>query len=127
MNAEVNAHASDFIRTKIKARVHNREVARKLLPDHPFGTKRVPLESGYYEVYNRTNVRLVDLRETPIERITPAGIRTSAEEQRLDVIIYATGFDAGTGALTRIDIRGEAGLSLAEKWAMAPRLSSVYS
>lgn len=121
MNAEVNAHASDFIRTKIKARVHNPEVARKLLPDHPFGTKRVPLENGYYEVYNRANVRLVDLRETPIERITPAGIRTSTEEHRLDVIIYATGFDAGTGALTRVDIRGEAGLSLAEKWRDGPK------
>lgn len=120
MNLEVNAHASDFIRRKIRERVRDPEVARKLLPDHPFGTKRVPLENGYYEVYNRTNVRLVDLRETPIERITPGGIRTSVEEHELDVIIHATGFDAGTGALTRIDIRGEGGLSLAEKWRDGP-------
>ena len=121
MNVEVNAYAGEFIRRKIKARVRNPNVARKLLPDHPFGTKRVPLENGYYEVYNRSNVRLVDLRDTPIERITPAGIQTSSEEHGLDVIIYATGFDAGTGALSRIDIRGEGGLSLAEKWRDGPK------
>ncbi|MDT3685697.1 MAG: DUF4242 domain-containing protein [Pseudorhodoplanes sp.] len=120
MNLEVNAYASDFIRRKIMARVHDPDVARKLVPDHPIGTKRVPLEKGYYEVYNRANVRLIDLRETPIERITPAGIRTSDEEHGLDVIIYATGFDAGTGSLTRIDIRGKGGLSLAEKWRDGP-------
>jgi len=121
MNLEVNAHASDFVRRKIMARVNDPRIARKLLPDHPFGTKRVPLENGYYEVYNRPNVRLVDLRETPIERITPAGIRTSVDEHHLDIIIYATGFDAGTGTLTRIDIRGESGVSLAEKWRDGPK------
>jgi cyclohexanone monooxygenase len=121
MNAQVNAHASDFVRRKIRARVRDPEVARKLLPDHPFGTKRVPLENGYYEVYNRSNVRLVDLRETPIERITRAGIRTSREEHPLDVIVYATGFDAGTGTLTRIDIRGEGGVALADKWRQGPK------
>lgn len=120
MNAEVNAHASDFVRRKIRARVRDPEVARKLLPDHPFGSKRVPLENGYYEVYNRPNVRLVDLRETPIERITPQGIRTVRDEYPLDVIIYATGFDAGTGALTRIDLRGTGGLALADKWRQGP-------
>lgn len=116
MNPEVNAHASEFLRRKIRARVHDPDIARKLLPEHPFGTKRVPLENGYYEVYNRSNVRLVDLRETPIERITQTGILTSREEHRLDLIVFATGFDAGTGALTRIDIRGERGLTLSEKW-----------
>jgi cation diffusion facilitator CzcD-associated flavoprotein CzcO len=121
MNAEVNAHASDFVRRKIRSRVRDPEVARKLLPEHPFGTKRVPLENGYYEVYNRSNVRLVDLRETPIERITRAGIRTSREEHPLDVIVYATGFDAGTGTLTRIDIRGEGGIALADKWRQGPK------
>jgi cation diffusion facilitator CzcD-associated flavoprotein CzcO len=120
MNAEVNAYASDFVRRKIRARVRDPEVARKLMPDHPFGSKRVPLENGYYEVYNRSNVRLVDLRETPIVRITPAGIRTAREEYPLDVIIYATGFDAGTGALTRIDLRGRGGLPLAGKWREGP-------
>jgi cation diffusion facilitator CzcD-associated flavoprotein CzcO len=121
MNAEVNAHASDFVRRKISARVHDPEIARRLLPEHPFGTKRVPLESGYYEVYNRGNVRLVDLRETPIVTITRTGIRTTREEHLLDVIVYATGFDAGTGALTRIDIRGEGGRSLADKWQDGPK------
>jgi cation diffusion facilitator CzcD-associated flavoprotein CzcO len=121
MNPEVNAHASDFVRRKIRARVHDPEIARRLLPDHPFGTKRVPLENGYYEVYNRENVRLVDLRETPIVRITRGGIVTSREEHRLDVIVYATGFDAATGALTRIDIRGEGGRTLADTWRQGPK------
>lgn len=121
MNPEVNAHASEFVRRKIRARVRDPELARKLLPDHPFGAKRVPLENGYYEVFNRDNVRLVDLRETPIERITPAGIQIAREEIPLDVIICATGFDAGTGALTRIDLRGAGGDSLAEKWRDGPK------
>lgn len=121
MNFEVNAHAGDFLRRKIAARVRDPETARKLLPDHPFGAKRVPLESGYYEVFNRSNVSLVDLRETPIERITPAGIVTTAKEHPLDVIIYATGFDAGTGSLNRIDIRGVDGEALAEKWQDGPK------
>jgi cation diffusion facilitator CzcD-associated flavoprotein CzcO len=121
MNLEVNAHACDFVRRKIAERVDDPEVARKLLPDHPFGTKRIPLENGYYEVYNRDNVRLVDLRETPVERITPTGIRTSQEEYPLDIIVYATGFDAGTGALTRIDIRGEGGVTIEKKWRSGPK------
>jgi cation diffusion facilitator CzcD-associated flavoprotein CzcO len=116
MNDEVNAHACEFLRRKIAARVHDPEVARRLLPDHPFGCKRVPLEHGYYEAFNRPNVRLVDLRETPIERITPTGIRTAAEEHALDVIVYATGFDAGTGALVRIDLQGNGDATLAQKW-----------
>jgi cation diffusion facilitator CzcD-associated flavoprotein CzcO len=79
------------------------------------------LESGYYEVYNQDNVVLVDLRETPIERITPKGIKTSTAEYEFDVIIFATGFDAVTGAFTRIDIRGVGGQALKEKWADGPR------
>jgi cation diffusion facilitator CzcD-associated flavoprotein CzcO len=85
------------------------------MPDHPFGTKRVPLENGYYEVYNRDNVRLVDLREAPIERITPTGIRTTGGDHCLDVIIFATGFDAVTGPLSRIEVRGLNGASLRTK------------
>jgi len=121
MNGEVNDHASEFARAKIRERVDDPEVVKKLLPDHPFGTKRVPLENGYYEIYNRDDVRLVDLRETPIERLTPDGIRTSREEYPLDVIICATGFDAGTGALTRIDVLGEGGITVAEKWRDGPK------
>jgi cation diffusion facilitator CzcD-associated flavoprotein CzcO len=121
MNFEVNEHACDFLRRKIRGRVHDPETARRLLPDHPFGTKRVPLEKGYYETYDRANVALVDLRETPIECITPNGIRTSRGEHALDIIVYATGFDAGGGAFSRIDIRGQDGLSLAEKWRNGPQ------
>jgi cation diffusion facilitator CzcD-associated flavoprotein CzcO len=81
----------------------------------------VPLESGYYEVFNQPNVELVDLRETPIERITETGIRTSDQERRFDMIVYATGFDAATGAFDRIDIRGSGGQCLKEKWAEGPQ------
>jgi len=121
LDPEVNAFASEFIKRKIRARVRDPETAEKLMPTHPFGTKRVPLENGYYEVYNRENVTLVDLRRSPIERITPRGIRTSAGDHPLDVIIFATGFDAVTGALARIDVRGEGGAALAEKWRTGPK------
>lgn len=120
MNEEVNAYASQFVRSKILERVTNPEIARKLLPDHPFGTKRIPLENGYYEVYNRDNVHLVNIRETPIEEVTERGIRTSLGEYPLDVIVWATGFDAGTGSLTRIEIRGKDGTQLGQKWSKGP-------
>jgi cation diffusion facilitator CzcD-associated flavoprotein CzcO len=81
----------------------------------------VPLESGYFEVYNQPNVKLIDITETPIERITPTGIKTSAAEYEFDIIIYATGFDAITGAFDRIDIRGVDGVSLKEKWKDGPQ------
>ena len=119
---EANAAASEFIAGKIRQRVKDPALAEKLIPkDHGFGTRRVPLESGYFEVYNQDNVRLVDLRETPIDRITPAGVKTSAEEHHLDTLIYATGFDALTGGFDRIDIRGRGGLKLKDKWAEGPR------
>jgi cation diffusion facilitator CzcD-associated flavoprotein CzcO len=113
---------SDFVARKIRQRVKDQAVAEKLIPgNHGFGTRRVPLETGYYEVYNQPNVRLVDIKETPIERITPAGIRTSDAGYEFDIIIYATGFDAITGAFDRIDFRGENGLRLKDKWAGGPR------
>jgi cation diffusion facilitator CzcD-associated flavoprotein CzcO len=115
---EINEEFSEFVRNKIRARVKDPVVAEKLAPkDHPFGSKRVPLETNYYEAYNRDNVLLVDVRGTPIERITPKGIQTSDREYEFDVIIYATGFDAITGAVTQIDIRGEGGETLKDKWA----------
>jgi cation diffusion facilitator CzcD-associated flavoprotein CzcO len=121
-NKEANELFAEFVRNKIRERVKDPAVAEKLVPkDHAFGTKRVPLESGYYEQFNRENVLLVDVRQSPIERITPKGVKTSAAEYELDVIIYATGFDAVTGTLTRIDIRGEGGRSLKDKWAEGPR------
>ena len=93
-------------------------MAEKLIPkNHGFGTRRVPLETSYYEVYNQPNVELVDIKETPIERITPTGIKTSDAEYEFDIIIYATGFDAITGSFDRIDIRGVDGLRLKDKWA----------
>src|SRR5262249_24679843 len=117
-----NHTITDFMRRKIRSRVRAPEVAEKLIPtNHGFGTRRVPLESGYYEVYNQPKVRLVDLRETPIERITPNGITTSEAEHPFDMSLYATGLDAITGAFDRIDIRGRGGLRLKEKWAAGPR------
>jgi cation diffusion facilitator CzcD-associated flavoprotein CzcO len=119
---EANALASEFVARKIRQRVHDPAVAEKLIPkNHGFGTRRVPLETGYYEVYNQPNVELVDLNETPIERITPRGIRTSEREHAFDIIIYATGFDAITGAFDRIDIRGTGGVRLKEVWKDGPQ------
>tara|TARA_R110001592_G_scaffold337300_1_gene623640 strand:- start:256858 stop:258477 length:1620 start_codon:yes stop_codon:yes gene_type:complete len=113
----VNEEVSEFVRGKIRARIRDPKVAEKLIPrDHGFGTRRVPLENGYFDAFNQDNVDLVDLHATPIECITPKGIRTSAGEIELDVIILATGFDAGTGGLTAIDIRGRNGVSLRQEW-----------
>ena len=118
---EANTLMCDFVARKIRERVKNPVVAERLVPkNHGFGTRRVPLESGYFEVYNQPNVKLIDLNETPIECVTPDGIRTSAGEQKFDMIIYATGFDAITGAFDRIDIRGMGGASLKDKWADGP-------
>ncbi|HYM33648.1 MAG TPA: NAD(P)/FAD-dependent oxidoreductase, partial [Candidatus Cybelea sp.] len=111
-----------FVAKKIRGRVKDQKLADKLIPtNHGFGTRRVPLESGYYEVFNQPNVELVDLRETPIERITKKGIKTSDQERAFDMIIYATGFDAITGSFDRIDIRGRGGVRLREKWADGPQ------
>ncbi len=117
-----NALISDFVARKIRQRVKDQDVAEKLIPkNHGFGTRRVPLETRYYEVYNQPNVRLVDIKETPIERITPNGIKTSDAEYEFDTIIYATGFDAITGSFDRIDIRGADGLRLKDKWKDGPQ------
>ncbi|HEY8290284.1 MAG TPA: NAD(P)/FAD-dependent oxidoreductase [Acetobacteraceae bacterium] len=121
-DSAANDTISEFVRKKIRQRVKDPKVAAKLTPtNHGFGTRRVPLETGYYEVYNQDNVRLVDLRETPIERITPTGIKTSDAEYAFDMIIYATGFDAVTGSFDRIDIRGVNGQRLKDKWADGPK------
>ena len=113
-----NKTISDFVANKIRARVNDPAVAEKLIPtDHGFGTRRVPLETGYYEVYNQDNVRLIDIRETPIERFTPARLTTGAESFDFDIIIFATGFNAVLGSFERMDIRGEGGVTLKEKMA----------
>jgi cation diffusion facilitator CzcD-associated flavoprotein CzcO len=117
-----NAALSDFVARKIRQRVKDPAVAEKLIPkNHGFGTRRVPLETKYYEVYNQPNVRLVDITETPIERITPEGIKTSAEAFSFDIIIFATGFDAITGSFDRIDLRGSGGRRLKDKWQGGPQ------
>jgi cation diffusion facilitator CzcD-associated flavoprotein CzcO len=119
---KANAAISDFVARKIRERVKNPKVAEKLIPrNHGFGTRRLPLETFYYEVYNRDNVELVDIAETPIERITPKGIKTSDKEYEFDVIIYATGFDAITGSFDRIDFRGVDGIRLKDKWKHGPQ------
>ncbi|HEX2886221.1 NAD(P)/FAD-dependent oxidoreductase [Vineibacter terrae] len=117
-----NAAISDFVARKIRQRVKDQAVAEKLIPkNHGFGTRRVPLETRYYEVYNQPNVKLVDINETPIERITPDGIKTSDAEHAFDIIIYATGFDAITGAFDRIDLRGAGGRRLKDAWKEGPQ------
>jgi cation diffusion facilitator CzcD-associated flavoprotein CzcO len=122
VDREANKLISDFLARKIRQRVKDPAVAEKLIPkNHGFGTRRVPLESGYFEVYNQPNVQLVDLTETPIERITPTGIKTSDAEYEFDIIIYATGFDAITGAFDRIDVRGVDGVALKAKWQDGPQ------
>ena len=116
-----NATISDFVARKIRERVKNQAVAEKLIPkNHGFGTRRLPLETFYYEVYNRDNVELVDIKETPIERITPEGIRTTEKDYAFDIIIYATGFDAITGSFDKIDVRGAGRARLKEKWTHGP-------
>ncbi|MGY3528978.1 flavin-containing monooxygenase [Bradyrhizobium sp. USDA 4452] len=116
-----NATISDFVARKIRERVKDPKVAEMLIPtNHGFGTRRLPLETFYYEVYNRDNVELVDLKATPIEKVTPEGIRTSEKDYPFDIIIYATGFDAITGSFDKIDFRGAGGARLKEKWAHGP-------
>jgi cation diffusion facilitator CzcD-associated flavoprotein CzcO len=119
---DANDTAAEFIRAKIRETVHDPATAEKLTPrDHPFATKRPPIDTRYFETYNRDNVTLVDVRESPIVEATPTGLRTSAEEYPLDCLVFATGFDALTGPLLNIDIRGDGGRALRDVWAEGPR------
>jgi cyclohexanone monooxygenase len=119
---EANTLAAEFVRTRIRETVHDPKVAALLTPtNHPLGTKRLCLDTNYYQTYNRPNVTLVDISTTPIERITPTGLSVGGQDYEVDAIVFATGFDAMTGALLRIDIRGRGGLPLQEKWAAGPR------
>ncbi len=120
VNRKSNDYISEFVAKKIRERVKDPTVAEKLIPDHPFGSRRVPMETNYYEVYNQDNVHLVDIKEDPIECVTAEGIRTSSSQIDLDIIIYATGFNAITGALERIDIRGKNGVRLTDMWDDGP-------
>ena len=120
---EANRMAATLYGEAVARIVKDPETAASLVPDHPFGCKRPIIDQGYYEAFNRDNVTLVDLRKGAIRAVTPSGIRTDQRSYDLDVIIYATGFDAMTGALSRIDIRGRDGLSLGEFWATEGPLS----
>ena len=116
-----NDTAADFIRQKIRSTVRNPAVAELLCPKTVVGCKRLCVDTGYYETYNRPNVTLVDVSKTPIDRITPTGLRVGDRDYEVDAIVFATGFDAMTGSVMKIDIRGNEGLRLADKWAAGPK------
>ena len=118
---EANITAAEFVRQRIRETVEDPTVAELLCPDNVIGCKRPCLDTGYFETYNRPNVSLVDVRSNPIERITPQGIVVAGQEHELDAIVFATGFDAMTGAVLSIDIRGRDGTALREKWDGGPR------
>lgn len=121
-NSEANDTASDFIREKIGTVVQDPKITEMLTPrDHGFATKRPPIDSGYFETFNRKNVQLVDLKSEPIVEITDKGIRTSKQEYELDIIVFATGFDAFTGPLLRLNLSGSQGYELKDAWAAGPR------
>lgn len=117
-----NDMAADFVRDRIREIVKDPQLAETLCPyDYPIFAKRICVDTGYYETFNRDNVTLVDLRKGPIEAITATGVRTADASYDLDAIIFATGFDAITGPITSIDIRGKDGRSIADKWKEGPR------
>ncbi|MBT6275414.1 MAG: NAD(P)/FAD-dependent oxidoreductase, partial [Chromatiales bacterium] len=121
MDEDANAEFSEYIAQRIRGRVNDPVVAEKLIPtDHGFGIQRVPMETNYIEAFNRDNVELVDISETPLDRVTPTGLKTSDREFEFDVIVYATGFDAITGAYDRMDIRGVGGVKLSDQWEHGP-------
>jgi cyclohexanone monooxygenase len=122
LDSEANAAAAEFVRAKIREIVEDPETAEHLCPtSHPIGTKRICVDTGYYEAYNRPNVTLVDIAGTPIETVTAKGLRVRNVEYEFDVLVLATGFDAMTGALLGMDIRGVGGERLAEHWQAGPR------
>ena len=117
-----NATAAEFVRGKIREIVKDPDIAEKLSPKtFPIGSKRLCVDTGYYATFNRDNVSLVDLGDEPIQTITPAGVKTATQEYAVDAIVYAIGFDAMTGALDKIDIRGRGGVRLKDAWSAGPR------
>jgi len=117
ISEEANQSMADFVRAKIREIVKDPKTADKLMPDHFVMTKRPILENGYFEVYNRDNVTLVDLREDPIERFTPTSVITRSGEHPIDVLVLATGFDAISGSMLRLNPKGRGGMSLKERWS----------
>ena len=117
-----NDTMSEFIRSKIREIVKDPETAEKLLPtDHPFGSKRALIDTNYFDTYNRENVELVDIRHSPIQEITPKGIRTQDQEFEFDAIVFATGFDTMTGTFFKMNIRGRNDVALKDKWSEGPK------
>ena len=121
VDQEANASAAEFVRGKIRAKVNDPQVAELLSPKNTIGCKRLCVDIGYYETFNRQNVSLIDVSAEPIAEITPQGLRAKGRQYAVDAIVMATGFDAMTGALLRIDIRGRDGLTLKEKWSEGPK------
>jgi cyclohexanone monooxygenase len=122
VSRDANDTAAEFFRAKIRSIVRDPEIAEALVPRrYPVGTKRLCVDTNYYATFNRDNVTLVDIRTAPIEAITPDGLRTRERAYALDSLVFATGFDAMTGALLRVDIRGREGQSLRDKWQAGPR------
>ena len=121
LNRQANETAAEFVRGRIRDIVDDPHTARLLCPDNVIGCKRPCLDTRYFETYNRPQVRLVDVRANPIERITPSGVVVAGEEHALDAVVFATGFDAMTGAVLGVDIRGRGGLAIQRKWEAGPR------
>ena len=121
LDESANVFAADFVRSKIEDIVMDPETARKLSPEHIIGCKRLVIDSGYYETFNRPNVHLVDVSEANIERVTREGLKTTDNAYEVDVLIFATGFDAMTGSILKVDIRGRSNLSIRDKWSAGPR------
>lgn len=121
VNEEVNRSAGEFIRNQVRETVHDPRVAELLAPHSMVGCKRPCADTGYYETYNRDNVTLIDISQSPVEEITETGLRGNGNEYELECILFATGFDAMTGSLLRIDIRGRGGVPLGDKWAEGPK------
>ena len=122
LDKKANDTAADFVRAKIREIVRDPKIAAALLPhDHPIGAKRICVDSDYFATFNRDNVTLVDIRSAPITEITKTAVKTTQGSYEIDCLVLATGFDAVTGALAKIDIRGRAGCKLVDKWAEGPR------
>ncbi len=122
ISEEANNIVADFVRQKIRSTVKDPAVAELLVPKtHPIGTKRICVDSNYFDTYNRDNVTLVDVASAPIERVTKSGLKTTENEYEFDILVLATGFDAMTGTLMKMNITGANGRSLADKWAAGPR------
>ena len=118
---EANDLCADFIKRKIRATVKDPKVAEMLIPDYAYGTKRQPLDTNYYETFNKDNVELIDVRKTPVEEIAPDGVKVAGKVYPCDILVIATGFDAMTGPFTRLNVTGRDGAKLSEKWANGPR------